>query len=113
MSSNDHETTERKAQKNERKTKSLKEKSVVIKNFHEDVSEEVTKIHDLKLIKSILTQMKEAKVDDSIVTKAESHLTRTAGKPEYNRPLKIFTKSREHRDFVKFTTVRLKRKFHP
>ena len=54
-----------------------------MKNLAEDESEEVTKTNDMKLIESML---KEAEVDDSIVTKLERHLARITGEAEYRRP---------------------------
>lgn len=83
-----------------------KAKIFVLKNL-EDVSEEMTKVGDLKLSKPILD---EAKVGDSIVRKVERHSARGAGKAECRRLLKSITMSKGHRDIAKFTVARLKRK---
>ena len=48
----------------------------------------------LKLVKSIL---KEANVDDNVVTRFEKHPARVPGKGGIERPLKTFTKSKDHR----------------
>ena len=87
-----------------------KAKNCVIKNLPEDANEEITKVNDLKLVKSILS---EANIDDKIVIKVERHPARVPGRSDYRRPLKVFTDSKEHRDLVKKVIARFKRQFLP